>query len=63
MITLMLSNYCEQYGILSEPQEGFRKNHDCQRQLQYMKLVLEDAKLHLEDLYLSLLDLKSALID
>ena len=60
VICHLLSNYCEQHGILSEPQEGFRKHKDCQRQLQYLKLVIEDAKMHNRDLYISLLDIKSA---
>ena len=60
IISTMLSTYCEQCGILSEPQEGFRKQKDCQRQLQYLKLVLEDAKMHKRDLCISLLDIKKA---
>ena len=60
IITTILSDFCEQSGILSEPQEGFRKFKSSSRQLQYLKLVLEDAKLHKHDLNVSLLDIKSA---
>ena len=60
IICHILSAYCEQHGILSDPQEGFRKHKDCQRQLQYLKLVLKDAKLHNRDLHITLLDIKSA---
>ena len=60
IISTMLSTYCEQYGHLSEPQEGFRKQKNCQRQLQYLKLVLEDAKMHKRDLCISRLDIKKA---
>ena len=60
IIAHLISTYCERFGILSEPQEGFRKFKNCPRQLQYLKLALEDAKLHNHDLCLCLLDLKSA---
>ena len=55
-----MSSHCEQYGILGDLQEGFRKHKDCQRQLQYLKLLLEDAKLHKRDLCVTLVDIKSA---
>ena len=60
VICHMLMSFCEQYGLLSEPQEGFRQYKDCQRQLKYLKLNLEDAKLHKHDIIIALLDIKSA---
>ena len=60
IIALVLSSHCEQFGILIDPQEGFRKHKNCQRQLQYLKLLLEDAKLQKCDLHVTLLDIKSA---
>ena len=60
IISTILSDYCEQSGILSEPQEGFRKCKSSSRQLQYLKLILEDAKMHKRDLNVTLLAIKSA---
>ena len=60
IIAAVLSSFCEQHSVLSEPQEGFRKLKSSSRQLQYLKLMLEDAKMHKRDLNICLLDLKSA---
>ena len=58
--THMFASYCEQHGILSEPQEGFRKFKSCKRQLQYFKLALDDANLCRQDICMCLLDIKAA---
>ena len=60
LITHLVSDYAERHGILSEAQEGFRPYRDPARQLQYLKLLFDDARMHKRDMFFCMLDFKSA---
>jgi hypothetical protein len=59
-LTHHLSNFADQYSILSMSQEGFRKQHNTIRHMQRLTFAVEDARHFHQDLYVMYLDLTSA---
>ena len=55
-----MSALCEEHGVLSDSQCGFRANLSCTRQLLYHLSVLEDARLYDNDLFVLYLDWANA---
>jgi ribonuclease HI/exonuclease III len=60
IVTELMSTYAEERGMLHEPQEGFRKDRNTERQLQLLLAILEDAKVTQEDVYLLYIDFTNA---
>ena len=60
LITEVLSTFAEHYQILSNSQEGFRKNKNTVRQLQNVVNMLSDARLTNQNIYLLFIDFSSA---
>jgi hypothetical protein len=60
LVTHLLQNYLEEYGILTCSQEGARPGRSTAQALQYLTLLLEDAKLHKRDIFTLDADLQDA---
>jgi ribonuclease HI/exonuclease III len=60
VVTQILSNYVEAYGILSHGQDGFRPERGTRHALQLFTLALEDAKHHKHNLFTTTIDFSQA---
>jgi Reverse transcriptase (RNA-dependent DNA polymerase) len=61
IITQTLQVYAEEAKLISSAQEGFRKYRSCERQLQLLTSVVEDAKLSKRNVFLLKVDFPSAI--
>ncbi len=60
IVTQVLQDDAEEAGMISSAQEGFRKHRNCERQLQLLTSIMEDAKVSKRNLFLLKVDFSSA---